>query len=59
MVFQNSLKMLRRPFSLIFLYSAVPFHFFDIGHAYKEVSKINLLNLVVMPKWPYDPNDVI
>ena len=35
------------------------FALFDIGHAYKEFSKINTLNLVVIPKWPYDPNDVI
>ena len=35
------------------------FALYDIGHSYKEVSKINLLKLAEMPKRLYDPNDVI
>ena len=35
------------------------FALFDIGHAYKEVSNVNLLNLAIIRKWQYHPNDVI
>ena len=35
------------------------FVLFDIGHTFKEVSNITLLNLVVMENRPYDPNYVI
>ena len=35
------------------------FSLFDIGHAFKEVLNFNSLNLVIIAKRPYDPNDVI